>query len=75
MELAASGLGILHQLGALDRAPCHKFTSSTRPHIIKHATQNEPGRKDPKMACAGRGTFNLRKAGPYLRIADTSEGT
>lgn len=56
IELAAGGLGTLHQLGPLDRALCSKFTSSTRPHVI---TQNEPGKKDPKMACAGRGTSNL----------------
>lgn len=75
MELAASGLGTLHQLGPLDRAPCSKFTSSTRPHIINMQHKMKQGKKDPKTACAGRGTFDLCKAGSHLWIADTSEGT
>lgn len=43
MEMAAGGLGTLHQLGPLDRAPRSKFTSSTRAHIInlQHKTNQQ----------------------------------
>jgi len=45
MELAAGGLGTLHQLGPLDRAACSKFTSNTRPNIINMQHKMNRGKR------------------------------